>query len=206
MNILRVGDTDVSVAAFEAAKVLSSGGVVLFPTDTLYGLAVDARNIEAVAKLVALKGRDAKKAISVILPSIKSISDYAEVSSIAKKLIANHLPGALTLVLPVKDTELRQLAPDGTLGIRVPNDPFTLALGRELNAPYTATSANVSGKTSLTTIAEILAQFGEAAQMIDLVIDAGPRTNTTPSTVVRVIGQNTEVIREGAIPTADLGL
>ncbi|CAN5770294.1 L-threonylcarbamoyladenylate synthase [soil metagenome] len=192
--------------AQEAAHELESGGIVLFPTDTLYGLAVDARNADAVARLIALKGRNAEKAISIILPDVSAISDYAEVSDAARKLIEKYLPGPLTLVLPIKGSELGHLAPDGTIGIRVPDDSFTRALARAFKAPYTATSANVSGQPSLHTVSEILEQFGTAAGQIDLVVDDGPRKSALPSTVVRLVGDEIEILREGALSAADLGL
>lgn len=206
MEVLETSEIGVSAAAQEAADVLSRGGIVLFPTDTLYGLAVDVRDAAAVARLIALKGRDVGKAISVILPSASEIGNYADVSDKARRLIEKHLPGPLTLVLPIKNKDLLYLAADGTIGIRVPNDPFTLELGGAFNAPYTATSANVSGKSTLSSIPEILTQFGASANMIDLVIDAGPRVGGVGSTVVRVIGEEIEILREGALTASDLGL
>ncbi|MDB5189860.1 MAG: translation factor [Parcubacteria group bacterium] len=206
MKIIQTGNGELDLAVQEAAQVLAQGGIVLFPTDTLYGLAVDARNPGALERLITLKGRDARKAISVVLPDTAAISDYAEVSGLAQRLIDKHLPGPFTIVLPIKGGELSHVAPDGTVGIRVPNDAFTRALAEIFKAPYTATSANVSGQESGRTVEEILEQFGPAAENIDLVIDDGPRAGGLASTIVRVVRGETEILREGAIPAAELGL
>ncbi|MDB5245457.1 MAG: translation factor [Parcubacteria group bacterium] len=206
MKVIQTSNGKLDLVVQEAAQVLAQGGIVLFPTDTLYGLAVDARNPEALDRLITLKGRDARKAISVVLPTTASISEHAEVSEVAQKLIDKHLPGPFTIVLPIKGDELRHVAPDGTVGIRVPNDTFTRSLAEIFKTPYTATSANVSGQESGQTIEDILEQFGSAAENIDLVIDDGPRAGGVASTIVRVVGDETEILREGAIPTADLRL
>lgn len=200
MIVLKIADVGAANAAEEAARVLDAGGVVLYPTDTLYGLAVDASNTEAVERLISLKGRDSQKAISVVVPTVGSIQEYVEVSPEAARLASAHLPGALTLVLPVRAAELRHLSDDGTLGVRVPDSAFTLALGQAFGRPYTATSANVAGLPSLATVPEVLEQFGEAAKHIDLAVDDGPREGMVPSTVVRVVDGAVEVLREGAIP------
>jgi len=206
MRTLRVSEVGVERAAEEAAEVLRGGGIVLYPTDTLYGLGVDAANREAVARLTALKGRNAGKAVSVVVPSPESIREYAEVPPEAERLIAAHLPGALTLVLPLTDTRFAHLAQDGCIGIRVPESEFTLALGRHFSAPYTATSANVSGLPSLESVEEIGRQFGDKAQGIDLVIDSGKLSDKAPSTVVKVVEDVIEVVREGALSREDVGL
>ena len=206
MKIVRIADVGVEAAAEEAASLLVRGGIVLFPTDTLYGLAVDARDSDAVRRLIVRKGRDAGKAISVIRPDIKAIETYAEVSETARGLIQKHLPGPLTLVLPIQGNELQHLASDGTIGIRVPDDAFTRSLADVFYAPYTATSANISGQETLHDVSEILEQFGASAQSIDLVIDDGPRAGGQASSVVRIVGDKIEILRESALRASDLGL
>jgi len=206
MRTLRISESGVERAAREAAEVLREGGIVLYPTDTLYGLAVDAENRDAVARLALLKVRDARKAVSVVMPSVADIERYAEVLPEAKRLIDTYLPGPLTLVLPCTDPRLAHLSEDGSIGVRVPDSAFTLALGEKFERPYTATSANVAGMPTQSTVEAILAQFGEAASHIALAIDDGPREGNLPSTVVRVRGNEAGILREGALPRELLGL
>lgn len=206
MRILKTSDRDVGEAAREAAAVLRAGGIALYPTDTLYGLAVDARDPDAVARLNALKGRGSEKYLSVVVSNIDMLARYAEVTEAARRLIDAHLPGPLTLVLPIKGTELAHLAPDGALGVRIPDDPFTNVLSDAFGAPYTATSANLAGLPTEPSVDKILAQFGAAQDRIDLVIDDGPRRGGVPSTVVRATGNGLEILREGALSHSELGL
>lgn len=203
MEVLRLGEESIAIAAQKAAAVLVSGGIVLYPTDTLYGLAVDATNADALARLRDLKGREKDKPISIVVPSVGMIEEYAELIERTRTLAEKHLPGALTLVLRAKDTIPTELTKDGSIGIRIPNDPFCLALAQAFQKPFTATSANVSGEETLDTVGAILAQFGEKASMIALAIDDGPRAGGIPSTIVN---EKMHVLREGAIPREALRL
>ncbi|MDB5264772.1 MAG: translation factor [Parcubacteria group bacterium] len=204
MKIVNLEDVGVEKAAKLAAKTLSKAGIVLYPTDTIYGLAVDALNTRALEKLRDLKGREKKKPISVIVPDVASIESYAILSEQAKHLASRYLPGPLTLVLPGIDKLPEELMLHGTLGIRVPNHPFTAALSKAFKRPYTATSANRSGLITGSTVREILEQFGSHIPHIDLVIDAGPLSGGIPSTVVSFTGERLNVLREGAISKEEL--
>lgn len=201
MEIVRLREVGVEEAARQAARVLKDGGVVLFPTDTVYGLAVDAMNPEALARLRALKGRDEKKPISVIVPGIESLSRYGIMHDRAHELADRFLPGALTLVVEATKEIPAELTQDGAIGLRVPDDTFCLALAETFGTPYTATSANRSGLPTLGSVAAILEQFGDSAPMIDLVIDDGTRSGTEPSTIVAIRDGSVSVLREGAIPS-----
>jgi L-threonylcarbamoyladenylate synthase len=206
MIILAIEKVGLNEAAKKAAEVLSKGGIVLFPTDTLYGLAVDGRDIIAAMHLKELKGRAGDKFISVVVKDKEMIKEYAVIPSEAERLIDSYLPGPLTIALPSRGKELAHLATDDTVRVRIPDDSFTLSLSKEFNAPYTATSANLSGFPTMHTVSEILAQFGEDAEKIDLVIDGGARGGEVPSTVVRVVEGEPEIVREGALSREDLGL
>lgn len=172
--------------------------LVLYPTETVYGLGVDPFNREACAALFELKGREEGKPVSWLLAGTADIARYAEVSDVAERIISSFLPGPLTLVLPVRPEYLAFASPLGTVGFRVSSDSIIERVLREYGAPLTATSANVSGMTTLATVPEILAQFGDRATLIDKIIDDGPRTGT-PSTVVRILGREVEILREGAV-------
>lgn len=204
MEILRLSETSVEDAAKKAAKILAKGGLILFPTDTLYGIAADATNPKALAKLRELKGREKKKPISVIVPDTASIERYAVLNDASRMLANRFLPGALTLVLRAKDTIPNELLLNGAIGLRIPDDPFCLALARAFGKPYTATSANKSGRETPGTIREVLMQFGRDVNDIALAIDDGDRHDKKPSTVVMTVDGVPYVLREGAIPSREI--
>lgn len=203
MEILKLEDVGVEQAAKKAAAVLKKGGLVLFPTDTIYGLAADATNPKALALLRELKGREKKKPISVIVPSIESISTYAVMDETARSLAERFLPGALTLVMPATRNIPEELQLNGAIGIRIPDHAFCLALARAFGKPYTATSANRSGRETPASVREVMLQFGHCVNDIALAIDAGDRRGTA-STVVTTVDGVPYVLRDGAIPREEI--
>lgn len=175
--------------------------IVLYPTDTLYGLGVDATRAEAVSRLQELKGRDEGKPISIVVSNISMMEEYALVTPLAQKLSQQFLPGKLTLILEAKNLPENLTAGTGTVGVRIPNHPVPVQLVRELGKPITATSANVSGMKTERSAQAILAQFGDKASWITNVIDEGELPESAPSTVVDARGDVPIVVREGAIPS-----
>ena len=174
--------------------------ITVYPTDTQYGLGVDATNPQAVLRLKELKGRDDGKPISIAVDSLKMAEEYAEFTPLARRIAEKFLPGKLTLVLDAKDSIPKEItAGTGTVGIRVPDSKETLELIQELGRPITATSANVSGMEPENSPEKILEQFGEKASWITRVVDAGELPPSAPSTVVDARGDTPIVIREGAI-------
>jgi L-threonylcarbamoyladenylate synthase len=206
MEILRVGDVGVEVAAAKAALVLKSDGLVVYPTDTLYGLGAAMDSSEAVAKLHAIKSRSEEKFLSFIVPDVSMIERYAHMNETSRTLATSFLPGPLTLKLEAKDSVPASVAHDGAIRIRIPDDTFALALARAYGAPFSATSANISGEPTPSTIEGIVAQFGERISDIDLLVDDGPRAGGTPSTIISCVGEKLEIIREGALSKEALGL
>lgn len=182
--------------------------MILYPTETLYALGVNALDEAAHKKLFQLKQREAGKSSSWLVRSVGDMEKYAEVSETAAKIAKRFLPGKLTLVLKIKD-ELPDavVASDRTIGFRISADPHAQMLIEtfmaEHDAPLTCTSANVSGSPTLPTPSEILQQFGPNAHLIDTIIDDGPRKGLA-STVVRVMGDRVEVLREGEISEWDI--
>ncbi len=199
METICLTGSSIDSAAKKAAQVLKNGGIVLFPTDTLYGLAVDVTNPKALQRLRDLKGREKKKPISVIVSGVDGISAYAQMNDAARVLAERFLPGALTLVLPATSKIPQEVTLNGSIGIRVPNDAFCLALARAFGKPYTATSANKSGRETPATIREVMLQFGHSVNEIALAIDDGDRKGRTGSTVVTMVDGVPYVLREGAI-------
>lgn len=195
---------EVSSAA-QAADVLRAGGVVIYPTDTLYGLGADALSNDAVDKVYDIKGREEGKPINCIVHDVAMAEQYAEVDDLARMLARQFLPGALTLILkkrPGIDTGIARNMQ--TIGIRIPNNLFALALVSEFGRPITATSANKAGKKPERSIESILAQLGDAASKIDLIIDAEELPESKPSTVVDLTGERPIILREGAIQAAEI--
>ena len=182
--------------------------VILYPTETLYAIGVNALDFNELQKLYTLKGRGAEKVATWLVRSIADIERYAEIPEKAMKIAQQFLPGSLTLVLKVRDDiDSNVVAPDRTIGFRVSDDPMSEkiigAWMEEYDAPLTCTSANVSGAPTYSVPGEILQQFGQKAQMIEEIHDDGPRKGLA-STVVRVIGDTVEVLREGVISEQDI--
>jgi len=182
--------------------------MILYPTETLYALGVNALDEAEIAKLFQLKGREAGKSASWLVRDILDIELYAELGVVGAKIAARFLPGSLTLVLKAKDHVATNVAaPDRTIGFRISSDPLAQSLIADYmasnNAPLTCTSANVSGSPTLSTPEQILQQFGSKANKIDKIIDDGPRKSLA-STVVKVLNDQVEIIREGELSEADI--
>ena len=192
-------------AVARATEVLASGGVILYPTDTLYGLGVNALSDDAVAKLYTIKGREAGKPIHCIVADMQMAARYAQMNDSAEKLARRFLPGPLTLILKKNPGTGSGIARDiETLGIRIPQNDFCLKLAHRFAKPFTTTSANVSGAAPARSIDDILIQLAGEAASIDLVIDGGELPLRLPSTVVDVSVGTARVLREGAIPARDI--
>jgi len=177
--------------------------IILYPTETLYALGVNALDAEQLRALFLLKGRDESQTASWQVRDMDDVHKYAGVSETAAKIAEKFLPGPLTLVLPAKDTTpAERVAPDGTIGIRISSDPIAHQLVcdfmEEHDAPLTCTSANIHGAPVFATPGEILQQFGKKASAVGKIVDDGPRKSLA-STVVRVIGDEVTVLREGSI-------
>ena len=193
----------VGKCAIRAAGVLRQGGVVVYPTDTLYGLGVDAFANDAVDRLYEIKGREQGKPTHCIVADLAMAEEYAEVNDIARRLAEKFLPGPLTLILKKKPGVEGGIARGmDTTGIRIPNNDFCLELARTFGKPITTPSANRAGMPTLSVPAEIVAQLGE--ENIDLFVDAGILPPSLPSTVVNLVSGFPSVLREGAIPSADI--
>ncbi len=183
--------------------ILKSGGMVAFPTDTVYGLGASAGIPEAVARVYAVKGRPRNMPLPLLLARVSQIEDVAEsVPPLAWFLARKFLPGALTLVLP-KSRSVPDIVTAGgdTVAVRVPAHPVPAALANGLGTPLLGTSANLSGRPSALTAGEVYTQFGE---QIDLVIDGGRSLGGRESTIVDVTGEVPVVLREGAIALSEL--
>jgi L-threonylcarbamoyladenylate synthase len=180
-----------------ASEVVLAGGVVAYPTDTVYGLGCDPENEAAVKRLFAIKGREqTRKPVPVLCSDQERASELVEFDEAARKLATSLWPGPLTIVLPLKLAMPVQLHQGtGWLGVRVPNHRGCLDLIERVGGLVTGTSANLSGHPSCRSAEEVANQLGER---VDLVLDGGPLTGLE-STVVRVEKGKVEVLRRGAI-------
>jgi L-threonylcarbamoyladenylate synthase len=195
--------SDIQQQIKQGISVLKRGGVVAFPTDTVYGLGACAGDEQAVERVYELKKRPRDMALPLLLADTSQISEVAEnVSPIAWLLIRRFLPGALTLVLP-KSAALPDIitAGGGTVAVRIPAHPVPVALAEGLGTPIVGTSANLSGKPSALTADDVYSQFGDK---IDLVIDGGRCPGGKESTIVDATGDSPVILREGAIAREEL--
>jgi L-threonylcarbamoyladenylate synthase len=182
---------------------MSNSEIILYPTESVYGLGVNPFDTEALERLYQLKGRVGDKPVSWLVRSVADIERYALVNDTARKLAEHFLPGPLTLVLTLRPSYLQYGASDGTIGFRMTTDPVAIKLIEDWfnkhDAPLTATSANVSGLKTHSTAPAIMAQFGDKSSLITTVVDDGSRFGL-PSTVVRVNNDGTvTILRESAI-------
>jgi L-threonylcarbamoyladenylate synthase len=190
----------------QAVKILEAGGIVVYPTDTAYGLAVDATNSKAVDKLYRLKGRNFKKPTHVIIPNTDWLTKIVKVNKQALILMNKFLPGPLTIVLPLVakgKSWMKLSAGTKTMGIRYPNHPTPQALVELLKKPITTTSANVSGQGNCYSVEEVQKQFAKQKLQPDFYLDGGKLKKTKPSTVVSVL-KDVTILRPGPITEAEI--
>ena len=179
-------------------ELLGKGGVVAFPTDTLFGLGADFTSVSAVQRVLSIKERDAQMGLPLLLAEVGQLSLVARLVPDAVWLLAERFwPGALTLVVP-RSSMVSDLVTGGrdSVAVRVPDHPVPRALARGLGRPITGTSVNRSGQPAALTAEEALGQFGTS---VDLVINGGSAPQGLQSTILDATGQALRVIRPGAV-------
>jgi len=184
----------------QAAGLIKRGKVVVCPTDTGYAFSANALDPGAVLRVFKLKGRSYANPIHVAVDSVEAAGRYACWNESAGLLARRFLPGALTLVLPRKDT-VPDLLVGGrdTIGIRIPDNRVMLRLAALTGLPLTATSANISGQPTPYSVAEIKKQMGEAMKKVAMVLDQGPLETRDLSTIVDLTVSPPQLIRQGRI-------
>lgn len=182
----------------EALAVLRRGGIVAYPTDTVYGLAVDAMNPQAVARLYGAKQRPPDKAIPLIVSGREQLSRLiAPPSCAARRMMAAFWPGPLTLLMPAHEQAPPHLLGEGgRIGVRWPRSALNQRLAQGLGQAITATSANLSGRPAALDASEVVAQLGSA---IDLVLDGGVAQSTAVSTILDVGTHPPRLCRPGKL-------
>jgi len=184
-----------------ASDMIRAGGLVAFPTDTVYGLAADLRNEKAINNLFTAKGREMNKAIAVLVGSVEQLEEITPgLSEPAKILAARFWPGALTLVVSRRHELPDVLSVLPTIGVRMPDHAFAIRFLTQVG-PLAVTSANISGADNPLSAMDVLEQLGGK---VDLILDGGRCPGGIPSTVVDCTVPDVKILRQGAIPSEEI--
>lgn len=199
MQRLTLESTPLSDILNAAISVLQSGGLVVYPTETMYGVGCDAQNEAAVTKLLRYKERPAGKAISVLVKNQSEAEKLVVIDAQAEQIFRSFLPGPVTVVCKDKEVVDSRLPSEfGTLGIRISNHPIASALSAQYGKPITATSANAAGGPRPYTIENLLEHISpKQRQAIGLIIDAGVLPKREPSTVIDTTQEVQRIVRSG---------
>ena len=186
-------------------NTIKRGGLVVMPTDTVYGLVCDARNKEAVRKIFKIKRRPKGKPISIFVRDLKMAKRFAKINKNQEEFLKKVWPGALTAVLR-PDVSLPEVISQGknTIGVRVPDSRFIIDLISKTGQPLAETSANISGQPATTKIKDVLEQFEKEKMKPDLILDAGNLKKARPSTVLDLTSKEPKILREGKISEKNL--
>jgi L-threonylcarbamoyladenylate synthase len=204
MDILPVDSMHPDRRALDAAaEVVLRGGVIAFPTDTLYGLGCSLFDVSAVEMIAHLKRRAPHQAVISLIPNAEQAWGLAaHISPLAAKLIQASWPGPLSLIFNASSlVPARVQGAGGTVALRCPNDPLSQALLNRIGGPVVSSSANLSGQRPAETAQEVVAYFGNS---LDLVLDGGPRRGSAPSTLVDVTTPRPKLLRRGALDVTGL--
>ena len=201
-EIVAATASDRGEAIERAAQVLQSGGLVVLPTDTVYGVAADAFRSEATEKIFAAKRRSRRFPLPVLVRSPKQLLGLCTVvPDAADDLMAAYWPGALTMVVPSDPNLMWDLGESkGTVAVRMPLDDVTLEIIRAVG-PLAVTSANLSGQPPAQTAEAAEQQLGDA---VTLYVDDGPRRGSAPSTIVDLTRAEPHILREGGLPADEV--
>ena len=177
----------------QAADVIRDGGVIIYPTDTLYGFGVDAGNDAAVERLSSIKGRQGPWSIAVA--DLEMLKRYADIPEIYISTVEDTLPGPVTLILPASDSEISSsiISDHHSIGIRIPDHPFPISLIQRLGFPITSTSVNRTGMPALNDPREIKREFDDE---FNLLIDAGLLPKSKGSTIIDLTGKTMQIVRD----------
>ena len=199
MKILKINNhRSIAYAIRDAALVLKAGGVIVYPTDTAYGIGVNALDRIAVKKVYDIQKRIYTKPTHVVVRDLEMINTLTTPTPLAKVIYHHLMPGPITLIL-----RKRKLVPDiltanlPTLGVRISKSNFSLELSSSVDFPYPPPSANRSGGNTPYSLAEVQKELDTSR--VDLIIDAGPLQKVKPSTLLDLTGKKPKILREGPI-------
>jgi len=200
MKTIKLKSNNINQVINNTITILKSNGLVVFPSDTVYGLLCDATNEKAVQKLIEFKNRPPGKAISVFC-NFELINKLVKINKQQQKIIKEILPGPFTVILSSKDKVNKLLESEkGSLGVRVPSFQLINRLIQEFGKPVTATSANLAGRSPHYSIKTLLNELSnKQKRMIDLIVDAGKLPKNKPSTVIDLTHPDVKILRQGDV-------
>ena len=181
----------------QAIKIVKNRGIIIFPTDTAFGIGCRIDDVGLVEKLFKTRKRPQEKAVPVLVASIKMAEEYADINTTARKLIQQHWPGGLTVVVPAKINKTNSLVRGGgkTIGIRMPNHTTTLKLIKAVGVPIIGSSANFAGEQTPYKMSDL---DSELIKQVDFVLP-GRCSAKLSSTVVDCTGDKIKILRQGAV-------
>ena len=184
-----------------ALDILNANGLVAFPTDTVYGVGALISSAQGIDRLFEAKIRSANKAVAVLVGDPAQLAQLTPgLTPSAERLALHFWPGALTLVVPRHPDLPENISPVPTVGVRMPDHPFALALMRQ-SGPLATSSANISGEANTLTAEQVYEQL---QNRVDLILDGGPVPGGVPSTVVDCTSEQVTILRQGAIPDREI--
>jgi tRNA threonylcarbamoyl adenosine modification protein (Sua5/YciO/YrdC/YwlC family) len=193
--ILKINSAHPETKKIErVTEILKEGGIMVYPTDTIYGLGCDIFNKKAIEKIYQLKKRERKKPLSIICADIKEFAKYTIISDYAYRLMKKYLPGPYTFILKAKNEMPKTfLSKNRTVGIRIPDNQICLDIAQKLGNPIITTSLNISGEEVMTDPNELTK---EMQNKIDIIIDNGPLEKEA-SSIIDLSGDQPVILREG---------
>jgi L-threonylcarbamoyladenylate synthase len=194
----------VDAAVTAAVETAHAGGIIAFPTDTLFGVAVDGRNPEAVQRVFQVKRRPLDKPLPLLFADSTAVSAVTREDYLAAgvgRLMRRYWPGALTILLPARPGLVEGTHQSGKVAVRVPNHPVALAVLRAFGGPLATTSANISGREGARNPAEVAQSIGEGT---DILLVGGPPLRELASSIIDMTVEPPELVRAGAIPWDEL--
>lgn len=191
-------EATLRVGLRKAKGVILSGGVVAFPTESFYGLAVDATDEEAIQRLFSIKKRKSDHPVLILIPSVEVLTRYVQtIPEVAQRLINEFWPGGITLVFKARANISPMLtAGTGKIGVRLSSHPVATALTKTLGCPITGTSANLSGQPACTNAKDILSSLGNR---VDLILDGGETEGGKGSTILDITVTPPRILRHGMV-------
>ena len=184
----------------KSVEIIENGGVIIFPTDTVYGIGCNPYDANAVKKIYEIKSREKIKSLPVLASSIEIVKQISIIDEFTEKIIKKYWPGPLTLILKLKDKNLKEsLNLEDKIAVRIPNSVCTLKLLNKCNL-LVGTSANVSGDSSFTDPQECM----KNVKNYDIFVDGGTITSKGESTIIEIENEKIRIIREGALKKEDI--
>jgi L-threonylcarbamoyladenylate synthase len=204
MKTLKISPKNIKSALKQAVFVIQKGGVVIFPTDTVYGLIADAQNDFAVRKVFKIKNRRFSKPLPVFIKNIKMAKRLAYINQAQEKILKRFWPGKLTVILKARSVEFPKgiLSKNKKIGLRIPDYRLLNLLLGKVNYPLVATSANISGKQPSSEIEKVLIQLKNQKYLPDLVLDAENLKDSLPSTVIDLTSR--KILRKGKLSKIEI--